>query len=363
MNLRTPLVLALSTLAAACGNKEGDAKPSASGSAAATGSPAPAPASAVDPRIDALAKAVLPCRSNDVSFDPDCPAWKAWRDAKDDFNEGKSDASLVAMLSDSDEKVRYLGAYKLSQSGRTFWSDKTMAAAVVAAAEKEKSKFVGYELGVTVGKIRVRDTGTFDRVKALVQKHDVPALRGGIVSSLFHNNADYEPAYNLLRDTVKDADKAVALAALGALGSMSSRAEATCQLYLDNIDDANDDLAAAAASLLSFYGKCSSKYDALLDSLEKRVKTGPGAVQSMGYLSSARNVCEDAMSNDKQKKRAAELGRAVAGKKEFKAKIRSAALDTVIKCDTSGGRSFIGQFTKDPEKSVADRANELLAKK
>jgi hypothetical protein len=364
--MRTPTLLALALLAAACGNKEsGEAKPAASGSAASSASAAPAAGAAVDPKVDALARAVLPCKSYDSSFDSTCPAMKAWSEAKDDFNEGKADASLVAMLGDQNEKIRYLGAFKLNQYGKAFKSDKALAGAVVSAAEKEKSKFAGYELGATVGRILVRDTGTFDRVKAMVKKHDVPELRRGILSYLLYSNSDYEPVYNLVRDTVKDSDKAVALAALSSFWTGgSSKVDATCQLYFDNIDSPNDDLSAEASNALSWYGKCSSKYDALLDSLEKRVKTGPGAVGSTSYVTSARHVCEDVKSNDKQKKRAAEIGRSVAGKKDFKAWIRASALETVVKCDTSnGGKSFVGKFKKDPEKSVADKANELLAKK
>src|SRR5262249_4327301 len=154
--------------------------------------------------IDALARAVLPCKSYDASFDSSCPGMKAWSDARDDFNEGKADAPLVAMTGDANEKVRYLGAYKLNQYGKVFMTDKALAEALVTAAEKEKSKFAGYELGAAVGRIQVRATGTFDRVKATVKKHDVSELRRGIVSNLLFNNQDDDPVYQLVREAVKD---------------------------------------------------------------------------------------------------------------------------------------------------------------
>jgi hypothetical protein len=354
-----PLALAAG-LVLGCGNKAGDDKPAASGSAAASA----AAAGAVDPKILAMATAASACKSwESGGFDSSCADYKKYSDAKDDFNDGKADASLVAMLADPNEKIRYLGAYKLNQYGKTFKTDKTMAAAVVTAAEKEKTKFAAYEIGSAVGRILVRDTGTFDRVKAIVKKHDVPDMRRGILSNLLFNNSDYDPVYALDKDMVKDADKSVAMAALTAFWTGGSRkADETCHLYADNIENPNDDMAAEASNALGWWGRCSSKFDMLLDSLEKRVKANN--VSSASYASAARHLCEDAKSNDKQKKRGADLGRKIADRKDNKAWVRSSALETVMKCDTSNsGRSFVGKFKKDPEKSVADRANELLAKK
>ena len=318
---------------------------------------------AVDPKIDALARAVLACKTYDQSFDLACPAMKAWNDAKDDFNEGKADASLVAMLADPDEKIRYLGAYKLNQYGKAYATDKALAGAVVAAAEKETSKFAGYEVGAAVGRVLVRETGTFDRVKALVKKHELAEVRRGILSTLLFNNQDHEPVYNLVRDAVKDSDKSVAQQALSSFWvGGGKKMDATCQLYVDHLENPNDDLAASANNYLSWYKRCATKYDALLDSLERRVKAG--SVTSISYVMAARHVCEDVKATDGQRKRGAAIGRAVARKKDGKSWIRSAALDTVMKCDAGdGGRAFVGTFAKDPEKSLADKAAELLAKK
>jgi hypothetical protein len=363
MRLRLPTILAFVTLSTACGSKDGDgAKPAASGSSAAAASSA-ALAPAVDPKVNALARAVLPCKAYDSNFDSDCPAVKAWHDAKDDFDEGKADASLVAMLADADEKIRYLAAEKLNQHGKAFKSDKGLAGAVVTAAEKEKSKFAGYELGSAVGRILVRDTGTFERVKAMVVKHEVPDLRRGILSNLLFNNQDYDPAYSLTRDSIKDSEASVAQTALGAFWTGGSRRlEATCQVYYDNLANPREGMAEYAADNLSWYGHCAAKYDGLLDFLEKHVKAG--SVTSPNYASSARHICEDTAATDKQRKRALQMGHDISQKKEIKGWIRASALDTVMKCDPgNGGRSFVGKFKKDPDKSVADKANELLGKK
>lgn len=267
MRLQLPALLVALAGAAGCGNRGGDAAPAGAVSAA---TPA-----GVDARVDALARAALPCKAYDTSIDSSCPAMKAWSDAKGDFDEGKADASLVAMLADGDEKMRYLGAYKLNQYGKAFKADKALAAAVVVAAEKETSKLAGYALGATVGRVLVRETGTFDRVTAMVTKHDVPDVRRGIVSSLLPSNQDDEPVFGLVRDTVKDPDKAVAEAALQSFWTGGTRrGDATCRVFADNIESPNDAIAGEASDYLAWFGQCSASFDALLDALERRVKAG-----------------------------------------------------------------------------------------
>jgi hypothetical protein len=351
--LRLAPLLALLALASACGKKGGDGAAAASASAAA--------GTAVAAEIDALARGVLGCKALGATFDPGCPGMRAWNDAREPFAEGKADGALVAMLGDPDDKMRYLGAYKLDQQGRAFKTDPRLAEAVVAAAEKEKSSFCGYELGAAVGHILVGETRTFDRVKAMVQKHAVAELRRGIVANLLFNNPDYDPAFDLVREAVKDGDKAVAEQALAAFWTGSTRrGEATCKIYAENMENPNEELAAEANNYLAWFKQCSARYDDLCDSLEKRVKAG--RVGSSSYLKAARHVCEDDKASDKQKKRAAEIGRTVA-KGAFQPWVRVTALDTVMKCDPGGGRAFVASLKGDREKAVADKAGELVEAK
>jgi hypothetical protein len=356
-------LLAVAALATACGTKSGgDAPGSASGSATAATPAATAAPTSVDPRIDALARAAAACKAYDTSLAMSCPAMKAWSDAKEDFDAGKSDASLVAMLADRDEKMRYLGALKLNQYGKTFRREKGLAEGVVAAAEREKSKLDGNELGAAVGHILVRETGTFERVKALVQKHDLPDVRRGVLSNLLYANQDDDAVYALVRDTVRDPDKTVAMAALASFwtGGIRKGAE-TCQLYFENIDNPAPDLSAEASNALAWFGQCSSRYDGLLDSLDARVKAG--TVGSTLYAASVSHLCADARTTDKQRARAAGIARDVAQKKEIKPWIRASALDAVMKCDPANGRAFVGKLGGDPEKSVADKARQILGSK
>jgi hypothetical protein len=349
MALRLPSLLALVVLASACGKKGGDGAAAASASAAA---------GAVAAEIDALARGALACKAYGAGLDAACPGMRAWSDARDPFAEGRGDGALVAMLGDADERMRWLGAYKLDQQGKAFKTDPKLAEAVVAAAEKEKSSFCGYELGAAVGHIVVGDTRTFARVKAMVQKHALPDLRRGIVANLLFYNQDYDPAFDLLRETVKDGDKAVAQQALGAFWTGGTRrGEATCKIYADNIESPNEELAADANNYLAWFKQCAPRYDDLLGSIEKRRQNG--RLRSSSYLTAARHVCEDDKASDTQKKRAAEIGRGVA-KGDSSPWLRVAALDTVMKCDPGGGRAFVAKLKQDPDKAVVDKAAELL---
>lgn len=355
MTTRLPILVVLATLATGCGAKGGDAAPAASASTKAA---------AVDPTIDAMARSASTCKSYDYGgFDSSCPAYKTWTEAKDAFNEGKADASLVALLSDGDEKIRYLAAAKLNQYGKAFHTDKTLAQSVVTAAEKEQRKFAQKEIAAAAGQIQVRATGTFDRVKALVAKRDMPDVRRGILSNLLYNNQDDDAVYDLVRETVKDADGTVAQAALGSFWAGGGhKPDKTCQVYAENLGNGNDEVAAASCDYLAWSGRCTSRYDGLLDALEKRVKAGP--VSFTSHVTAARHLCDDTKASDAQRKRAAAFGRTIAGKKDTKAWIRSSALEAVIHCDLgNGGRSFVGKFKADPEKTVADKAKDLLAKK
>jgi hypothetical protein len=187
-------------------------------------------------------------------------------------------------------------------------------------------------------------------------------VRRGILSNLLYANQDAEPVYGLVRDTVRDPDKTVAMAALASFWTGGiHRAAETCQLYFDNIDNPADALAGEASNALAWFGQCSAKYDALLDALDRRVKTA--AIPSTLFDAALGHVCADAKSSADQHKRAAGIARAIAQKSEIKPWIRAGALDAVMKCDPENGAAFAAKLKSDPDKFVADKARELGGKK
>ncbi len=343
-------------LSSQAGCKKGDHADGGAEAAAATNG-------AIDPKILALAKKAAACKTYETSFDSSCADYKAWSDAKDDFNEGKNDASLVGLLEDPDEKLRLLGAEKLFQYGQGYQTDKALSARVIVAAEKELTKFAGYDVGRVAGSVKVRETGLFDRVKAMIAKHPVERIRRGILSRFLSSNDDNDAVFAVVRDTVNDSEPEVAGAALSSFwGSGYKKPEAVCAVYRANIDNARDELAADASNSLAWTGRCSADYDALLASLEKRANT-TGKWSSSSYSSADRHICEDTKASGPQRKRAAAVARKVAETKTGqKAWTRAAALDAVIKCDPKLGPGFVGKFKSDPDKTIQDKVKELLKK-
>jgi hypothetical protein len=365
---RSPAALLLATLAAACSHESAPPEGRDGGLPRAQSSSAPvavrASASAVPSRIEALARAARECTAYESSIDSSCPAMRAWSEVKEGFDDPTAEASLTAMLADGDEKVRYLGAFKLRQSGSAYRSDRALAEPIVAAAEKEKSKLVAFELGSVVGHLRVRETFTFDRIAAIVKKHALREVRRGILDELLLGNPESDRVYELVREAVRDPDPSVASTALHSFWMGGSRKpKETCQLYADTEDDHDDDLAAEASNALSWSGRCESRYDTLLTSLERRAQAGASALTRPAFATAARHVCEDGKATDAQRQRAAKLGRSLAGNKDLTGSIRTGALETVLRCDGAGGRAFVGRFRGDADKAMADRAKELLAVK
>ncbi len=370
---RSRAALLLATLGVACSHESG-ARPAPGGrdgGPAASSSSVPAEprasaqrsaAPAATPRIEALVRAAAACTAYETAIDSGCPAMVAWSMVKEGFDDPAAEASLVALLTSGDEKVRYLGAFKLKQTGTAYQGDRALAEPIVAAAEREKSKLVAFELGSVVGHVRVRETFTFDRIAAMVKKHPLRELRRGILDELLLNNQESDRVYALVREAVGDPEPAVALTALHSFWMGGSRKpEETCQLYEGHEDDRDDDLAAEASNALSWSGRCASRYDALLASLEQRAQEGAGAVTRPAFASAVRHVCEDPRATEPQRRKAAQLGRSLAGNKDLAGSIRTVALETVLRCEGgAGGRAFVGRFQGDPDKAVGDRAKELV---
>jgi hypothetical protein len=315
--------------------------------------------------VESLARSALACKTLGTTFDATCPAMKAWTDAREGFEGGKADAALVALLADGDEKVRYLAAFKLNQHGAAYRTDRALAQATIRAVAHEKSSFAGFEVGSALGRIRVSETGTLPALASIVKDKDCPTLRLGVLGNLLNANPDVAAVFDLVKSTVKDPDRTVGLGALRAFWTGGAKnPAATCDVYAENVDNADGAIAAEASNALSWYGKCQAQYDALLDSLDRRVTTGASALGAAQYMTAARHVCADGAASAKQKQRAAQIGRAVASKTEVKTWVRGSALDTVWACEpNASARSFVSGFKADPEKPLADKARDLLAKK
>jgi len=351
-------------LLCACPDKPKESAPiSSAASASATSVTALAPASvakAPDGRALELARKAMACKWEATRPSQDCEDAQAWREARDVFEGGRADAMLVALLEDTDDRARHLAAWNLNVFGDKFRTDKALAERVVLAAEREKSERVAAPLGAALSRIDVERTQMFDRVRAIAMKHALLQLRVALAATLGKNNLGSLPAFTLTLDLVRDPEKDVRAAALGALWQCSSRRpEETCRAWREAIDRTDDDdLAARAGDYLTWSGTCQAHYDALLDLEEKRFKAqrmvAPEFAKALG------NLCEDTKAAASQKTRALELAKRMVEQRTTARYVRSAALEAIMRCDPAGGRAVVQKYGDDEDPFVKERARDLL---
>jgi hypothetical protein len=356
------LAFAAVLLVAACRDRESSrvVAASTSGAVLPSSSASAAPLSKGGAQVVDLVTKVLACGWTDDGPALECDAARAWRDARDVFEGGREDALLVEMLERTDDRSRYLAAENLAVFGERYRADKPLATRVVLAAEREKSARVAQPLGETVAKIDVDATDLFDRVRALAIKHDLLPLRSAVAASLAEHNPASGPSFTLTLDLLRDREKDVRVAAIGALWMCENRHPVeACSAWREHIDDPDDDdLASRACDYLSWSGHCQDAIDALLDSEERRFKAGK-TTEAL-FAKALANVCEDVKTTRAEKERATDLVRNMAQQASTPRPARGAALASVLRCDPTGGRAFIARFATDPDPFVQARTRDLL---
>lgn len=315
-----------------------------------------------DPVVVALAKKVLTCKWSDSGFAYDCADRKAWAESEL-TKAGKADATLVSMVEDPNEQVRWLGAQGLNDKGGVYQKDKALAERVLTAAESEKSKTVARSLGSAAGRIKLPEVGLADRAKALGKSPTMKETRLGFFDSVQYSNSEAFYAYTT-EMAKTETDKDVRKAAMSSFwtGTPSSKNAEVCQLWLDLSHDDNEDFAAHAAYFAAFYphsGGCKAQWDTLLGDVEKRAKAGTAKAYDWAaaiYYLYGQNAATPA-----QKKRAMAAAKLIVENKANGGSSRARALELVGDKDP-GAKAYLAKFTNDPDFSVKSRANDLLKK-
>ena len=368
--MRTALSIAACLVLAGCPDREAPKETARPTNSSGTGSPTtlglvPSASVAKGPNAPALelARKAIACKWEATAPSQDCEDAKAWREARDIFEGGRADAVLVGLLEDSDDRARHLGAWNLNVFGERYRTDKALAERIVLVAEREKSERVAAPLGAALSRVDVERTEMFDRVRAIAMKHALLALRVSLAATLAKNNLASLPAFTLTLDLVRDSEKDVRAAALGSLWQCSSRRpEETCRVWRENIDRSDDDeLAARASDYLTWAGACQAHFDALLDSEEKRFKSG--RTNAPAFAKALGNLCEDVKATSTQKARATDLLKRMVEQKLTQKYVRSSALEAVMRCDVAGGKAFVQKFSEDDDPFVKERAHDLLKPK
>jgi hypothetical protein len=361
------LLLALSVVTA-CGDK-GGAAPSGSGSAAAAASGSAKPAAggkglaAAGNNADvvALAKKAIACKY-DTQWDYDCADFKAWSDAKI-LEDGAQDATLVNMLEDPDDKVRSIAALGLNSKGDKYRTDKDMAGRVIAAAQSEKSDKVDIEqLGAAVGAIKVKPTGTWDRVKKLLETGP-DKLKKGILEMVNFSNNDDDAVFDYVSGLTKDANPIVKHQALSAFWNIGNRRiDDKCKIYQANLASTDDAMSGLAAMGISQCLEKSDKVDALLDELDRRIKAAAPLPAEFGN-SIAFILDPTSKVNDAERKRTVKSALSFLACAKCGTEPKSRFLDRLLVADPAKAKPVLTKLEKDKDTALAKDAKDALDKK
>lgn len=322
-----------------------------------------------DPKVIALLQPVLKCPWESGGFKLECEDWVKWQDAKDEFKDGAADNTLINLMEDPDEKVRYAATWKLDFSGAKYQKDKNLATRVVAVAEQEKTtKFAGL-LGSTLAEIDFDKTGLWERIKALATKSEHAHLRVSLLSHMLTENKDFAPAVALAMEAIKHPDPQIKQAAVSAFRKYAGAKKVeACKFLLDNSDEHDpaapepaEELAVQAARSLAENPECEASIDPLLDLIEKRLKDKHVRLPAWDWAVS--NVCGNPKANDKQKARGEAIAKALSTPDTNNTYVRRDALDAVLKCDPKGGNAVVQGYTSDKDDPVRKHAKDSLANK
>jgi hypothetical protein len=314
--------------------------------------------------IDAFKKA-LACPLRNDQFDYECADYKAFVDSKL-FAEGKNDRTLVNLLEDDDAKVRRLAIQGLQRSrGYVYGRDKGLAERVVAAVEGEKSESFDLDgLGRVAGDIKVQPTGTWPRIKALLDSAP-EKVKVGLLGSILFNNSDEDDVFAKVRALTDDPSVAVRRAALSAFwtGGHKHAAE-TCQTYAKHMEDADKGVAASSMYWLGQWGdRCSAHYDELLEQVGKRVTAHK--VDDSNYASALAGIYykNNKKATEAQKKRAWAMAVQIAEDTTASWVARTSALSSMHESDPAKAAPVLTKLKGDKDQWVSKRASELLEKK
>lgn len=349
------ILMTVLALALGCSSKKADPAPAPEAAKPEAKAEPPAKGlanKANDAAVVTLAKAAQACKPDGSRLEYNCEGYKAWRDSPL-FSDNKADATLLNLLEDADEKVRFLGAERLA-AGPT--QDAAAAKRVLAAAQAETSTLVADKLGKALGGIDGKKTGIAADASKLVADHKLPELRLGLITAGASNES---LADAILALATESTDEKMRLAAEVAFfnNTPAGKEADVCKMWLANVDHANAEISGEAAAVCGRTSACKASWDRLLDKIEARVKTG--SVRNDRLAAALQWIHDGSESSAKQKTRTVTLAKAIASNVKNDAFARKGMIEFLAPLD----KAFVGKFKKDKEAMVKDAAESALKKK
>lgn len=294
-----------------------------------------------DDEMIALGEAASTCPWSDSEsgpsdgFDTSCAAFRAWREYRP-RGRPLDEATLVEWLASGDARRRYLAKEKLWESGASYRTDPPLAAKVIEAATKERSLAVSRDLGVVVGRIDLRKTGTTDAIIALGRTHPDDVFRGALLSALLQSNPQSSEALALAREGLDHPSWVVRVRAVGAL-IMNAPPDIACAAALAGVRDAHQQI--QQEGVRGLVGKwpwgpsrtplCKAPYDAVLDALEARLDVA----ENDEWGQALERICNDPASTADDRRRAARAARAMAQRRKAFDDFRAAGRAATAVCE------------------------------
>jgi hypothetical protein len=355
-------VLALLALACKKPNKDKDA-PAGSGSAATAGGVKGLAAAGNDAGIVAAAKTALACtwKSDSLSFDSDCAGWKAWTQSSDVYNTATSDTTFVNMLEDSDVKVRLLACYHLGyDSERKFTTNADLAKRIVAAAGAETQSHSYIDaLAKAIAKIQHAKTGTWAQTKAVLDSTSIKSLDRWALDFLLDYNETDQQIWDYVKSRTKDPDKSIAEWAVYGFGSLSTRKDDACKVFVELLPD--DRVGGDACSAIGLQSNdCASYVDTALQAADARTKAGN--IADSDWATGLERIAQNVKTSDAQKKKAVAILDEIAANAHIDGWMRANAIRDVYEVDKMKGKLLAAKYLRDKDSTVASAAKDVAAK-
>jgi hypothetical protein len=196
-----------------------------------------------NPEVVALAKSVLTTCGWDAkkAFDA-CDQMKPWREKSFE----NVDATLLNFIDDTDVKVRWLGVSGLSRWGRTYRSDKTQGARLLAALEKEPADSV-LDAEMTFVMLNVSDADLLKSLKAYAVKPTTAFDVRAVLASWWND----EQSFDIVKSLTTGDKKAQKEAVQGYAIHFDKHRDEACKFWTDHLEDDDKDVRAAAVGHLT----------------------------------------------------------------------------------------------------------------
>jgi hypothetical protein len=331
--------LALLLILAGCPNKEPPPPPKVDAAVAVTDAGDAAAAVILDPVTAAVHKAAA-CKGAAPCLDA------ALGDKV--FDEGGGTSILVGLLEDKDAGVREAAAIRLDRhQGKGYATDKALAEKMIAVAEKPRAGGIVTltHLGLAIGRIKVRPTDTWIRVRGLTEKGPA-ALRRSILSTLLDANAGDEDITKAVRSRLHDVDPSVRVAAASALDKTP---EGSCKLLAEDLKSADDsDVGRASQAIALDMSRCPAHHAPALAALER--VHGTGKIKSVEITEAL--VVFLSHKDEAIKTRAATLGRTMVVDNRVPGAVRRVLIAPLLAVDAKAMAPIMEKLAKDKDPAI-----------